>query len=89
MEFKEDETNLTWADLSPKKQELFIKCLLIIQYLSDDAIEEANEDLERIRAFYSQDLSQTNETSLPPYKATIKAKILPPKIRPSLVLDDF
>jgi len=84
-----DENSFTWANLSSKKQELFVKCVLIIQYLSDDAIEETNENLEGIIDFYSEDLTDNYHTSLPTYQTTIKAKILPPKIRPSLVLDDF
>lgn len=84
-----DDNSFTWANLSPEKQELFIKCVLIIKYLSNDAIEEASENLERIIDFYSEDLTDNYQTSLPTYKTTIKAKILPPKIRPSLVLDDF
>ncbi|BAQ66090.1 hypothetical protein GM3709_2855 [Geminocystis sp. NIES-3709] len=61
----------------------------IIKRLSDDAIEEANENLEGIIDFYSEDLTDNYQTSLPTYQTTIKGKILPPKIRPSLVLDDF
>ena len=63
--------------------------MLIIQYLSDEAVQEANEDLERIIEFYSEDLTNNYQTSLLTHKTTIKAKILPPKIRPSLVLDNF
>lgn len=89
LQFGNDENSFTWANLSPKKQELFVKCVLIIQYLSDDAIEETNENLEGIIDFYSEDLTDNYHTSLPTYQTSIKAKILPPKIRPSLVLDDF
>ena len=86
---EETDTTLKWNSLSPQKQALFIKCILIIQCLSDDAVEEANEDFERIIEFYSEDLTQPSVTLLPTYKTPIKAKILPPKTRPSLVLDDF
>jgi hypothetical protein len=84
-----NENTFNWANLSPDKQELFIKCVLIIQYLSDEAVEEANEDLKRIINFYSEDLSNNYQTFLSTPQRTIKAKILPSKIRPSLVLDDF
>ncbi len=86
---EETDTTLKWNSLSPQKQALFIKCILIIQCLSDDAVEEANEDFERIIEFYSEDLTQTSVTLLPTYETPITAKILPPKTRPSLVLDDF
>jgi hypothetical protein len=89
VQINENESTLNWTSLSKEKKALFIKCVLIIQYLSDFAIEEANEDLQRIIEFYSEDLTQNHNTSLPTYQTSIKPKILPAKVRPSLVLDDF
>ena len=71
---------------------LLFKCLLIIKNLSDDAVEEALSDCDRIIEFYtakSEDFNQTSVNSLPTYKSPIKIKVLHPKIRPSLTLDDF
>lgn len=74
--------NSQWVD---KRLLLLLNCYFIIKYLSDDAIEEANETLENIREFYLE--RQTFIKPLPAPKVTIKGKLLPPKTRPHLVLD--
>jgi hypothetical protein len=66
---------------------LLLKCLFILNNLSDEAIEEANESLDRIIDFYSEDLTSPSVTNLFAYQPTIKVTVLPPTIRPSLVLD--
>jgi len=73
--------------LSSEKQELFIKCKFIIESLSEEAIHEANEDLERIIVFYKerQEYNPPARYKIP----TVKCVVHPVNIRHPLVLDDL
>lgn len=87
--FHQNSFSLEWTNLSLKRFVLLLKCLFIINSLSDHAIEEALEDCDRIIDFYGKDLTRTSVKTLPSYQSPIKATVLPTQIRPSLVLDNF
>jgi CRISPR/Cas system CSM-associated protein Csm3 (group 7 of RAMP superfamily) len=64
---------------------LLLKCLLIIQALPENALEEAAEDLEGISRFYADRLPQVNLPVVP--ASSIKGKLRSTQIRPPIVLE--
>ena len=63
----------------------FLKCMLLLSVLSPEALEEAAQELENIREFYSNRSTEPVQTSLPPQ--VVKGKIISTQTRPPLVLD--
>jgi hypothetical protein len=70
---------------SQSKLVSLLKCLRILQSLSEPVLEEAVESLEVIAEFYADRLSQT---SLPAISAsTIKGKLRSAQVAPPIVLE--
>lgn len=69
--------------LSADKLILLLRCLLIIQALSEDAVKEASEELEGIYRFYVNRLPHSNVTMIP---TSIRGTLSAIQVRPSLVL---
>lgn len=71
--------------VSPDKLMLLLKCLLIIQTLSETALEEVAEELEGISRFYANRLPQVNLPMVP--ASSIKGKLRATQVRPPIVLE--
>ena len=71
--------------VSPDKLMLLLKCLLIIQTLSETALEEVAEELEGISRFYANRLPQVNLPMVP--ASSIKGKLRAIQVRPPIVLE--
>lgn len=71
--------------LSPDQLILLLKCLLIIQNLSESALEEASEALEAIAQFYSDRFPSINMSTISPHR--IRGNLITTQVRPPLVLD--
>lgn len=74
-----------WQDLPLDKLILLLKCLLIIQYLPETALEEAAKELEEIFHFYVNRLPQTNLPTT--HVSNIKGKLRATQVRPPIVLE--
>lgn len=59
--------------------------MLLLSVLPPEAIEEAAQELESIREFYSSRYSESLQTTLP--QKVVKGKIISTQTRPPLVLD--
>jgi hypothetical protein len=71
--------------LSPNKLILLLKCLLILQYLPEAALEEAAENLEEITDFY---IGRSPKANLPQASSsTIKGTLKSVQVRPPIVLE--
>ncbi|MES1023868.1 hypothetical protein ABN584_13325 [Gloeocapsa sp. BRSZ] len=74
-----------WQGLPPNKLMLLLKCLLIIQTLSETALEEAAEELEEISRFHANRLPQANSPMI--HGSGIKGKLRATQLRPPIVLE--
>lgn len=74
-----------WQRFAPDKLMLLVKCLLILQMLPENALEEAYEELKGISRFYANRLPQINSLMIP--ASSIKGKLRATQVRPPIVLE--
>jgi hypothetical protein len=70
--------------LTPDRLMLWLKCLLLIQTLSEAALEEASRELEEIARFYMNRMSGNVSTIS---TSVVKGKLEKAQIRPHIVLE--
>jgi len=69
---------------------LLFECLILLNRLfaaAPEGLKEASETLKNITEYYSDNASNTQQTSLPQELGIIKGSVLPSEVRPPLVLD--
>jgi hypothetical protein len=74
-----------WNNVPISNLLALLKCLEILRSLPQDALEEAAEELKEIAAFYSNRIPQAKLPVISP--SSIKAKLMPAQVRPSIVLE--
>lgn len=74
-----------WSRLPSVKLIALLKCLLILQTLPQDALEEAAENLIEIADFYSDRLHQASLPTVPTH--IVEGKLISTQIRPPIVLE--
>ncbi|MBH8566136.1 hypothetical protein I8748_28935 [Nostoc sp. CENA67] len=74
-----------WNRLPPSKLIALLKCLRILQSMSEDALEEAAEELQGIADFYRDRFPQANLAAIP--ASSIKGKLKSAQVRPPIVLE--
>lgn len=80
LSFKTDWNNVPVSNLPA-----LLKCLVILQSLPQNALEEAVEELKEIAVFYATPLPQEKLPVIP--ASNIKNKLMPAQVRPSIVLE--
>ena len=74
-----------WDHLPVSQLIALLKCLLILQYLPQSALEEAADELERVADFYSNRSPQSSVSSIP--ASSVNGRLRSAHVRPPIVLE--